>query len=181
MCEEAEECKFVLVFALLHAFLIHYDRSIQKVRKGEAANFWSEVNLCSKLRFPHLVQFLGACTQPEHLCIVSEYLEGGNLYDLLHRKQLVSSQAHPLSPTLFIRIAKQIALGMNYLHSFNLLHRDLSSSNVLLDSKLTAKIGDFGLSRAASTVISGGGGNLLYMAPESFLEEVCAFVCTCLR
>ena len=140
---------------------------LKNVRDGAVVNYWKEVSILSKLRFPHLVQFLGACTHPEHLCIVTEYMAGGSLYHYLHRLRL------PLEVGDAWRIARQIALGMNYLHSHRppVLHRDLSSSNILLDNQLCAKIGDFGLSRSDPSDISGFGGNMLYVAPESFLQQ----------
>jgi len=60
---------------------------LKNVRKGEVDNFLKETALCLRLRFPHLVCYLGACVEPR-LCIVSEYLEGGTLYDLIHKRKL---------------------------------------------------------------------------------------------
>src|SRR5438034_1109888 len=75
------------------------------------------------------------------------------------------------SHRILLRMATEIAVGMHYLHESSILHRDLSSSNVLLDSQLCTKISDFGLSRPQDVEMSGIGGNLLYLSPEAFLYQ----------
>lgn len=155
-------------------------KRLKNVRGGELVNFHAEVNLMVQLRHPHLVQFLGACTTPGRLCILTEWLPGGSLSAWLHDRTRVSSSglhySRAATDTL-LRIAAEVATGLVYLHAARIVHRDLASSNILLDDHLTAKISDFGLSRtiaaqaADASTVSGAGGNLLYLAPEAFLLQ----------
>uniref|UniRef100_A0A6B2LDM3 Protein kinase domain-containing protein n=1 Tax=Arcella intermedia TaxID=1963864 RepID=A0A6B2LDM3_9EUKA len=90
-----------------------------------------------------------------------EYMENGSLHDLLRRSDLHPNQIH--------KIAKEIALGMNYLHGESILHRDLTSKNILLSKHMEAKVADFGLSKVKmgeSQTFSDTIGSLAWMAPE---------------
>jgi serine/threonine protein kinase len=148
-------------------------KKLKNVRAGEASNFAKEVQVCSTIRHPHLVQFLAACTTKGHLCILTEWLSGGSLYSFLHEGKRVNGVRYRRSDFLvLLRIASEVARAMLYLHASRIVHRDLTTSNILLDANLTAKVGDFGLSRptAPDGSTSGmGGGNLLYLSPEAFL------------
>ena len=97
----------------------------------------------------------------EQTWIVLEFCESGSL------RQLIEDHYFDSSKNL-IRVAKEIATGMSYLHSQQIIHGDLSSNNVLFDKGFTAKISDFGLSRdfAGVTVITSALGTTCYMAPE---------------
>ncbi|EGR32511.1 protein kinase domain protein, partial [Ichthyophthirius multifiliis] len=98
--------------------------------------------------------FVGVSQNENNFYVVTELCNGGSLFDLLHSKQNI------FLPWLQrIKICKDIANGMQYLHSFNppIIHRDLKSLNLLLDIpyqedifNYNIKIADFGLSRAQS-------------------------------
>jgi len=131
--------------------------------------FRDEVIMMSKLRHPHVLLFMGACIQPPHLSIVTEWCENGTLYDYFHNKTSQELRFEEL-----LEISKQIAIGMNYLHHKNVLHRDLKSTNILIDKYKNAKVADFGL----STILEKGKttrdfvGTPNWMAPEVLrLEE----------
>ncbi|XP_034032538.1 receptor-interacting serine/threonine-protein kinase 3-like [Thalassophryne amazonica] len=101
--------------------------------------------------------------------IVMEYMNRGSIQTLL-----TDLSGPPPWPLVF-RLAHQVALGMNFLHSRNLLHQDLKPSNVLLNDDLNAKIADFGLARISasalnnsSEIIGEKGGSYKYMPPEAF-------------
>ncbi|GAB0496209.1 hypothetical protein MMPV_007521 [Pyropia vietnamensis] len=158
---------------------------------GQSAFFLREVELLSNLRHPNVLLYMGACVKKSSpLCIVSELVTGGSLHDAIHgRKRL------KFTPIMKMRISLDVALGMLYLHSQVpvLLHRDLKSSNILVDtgipvdataersspSRVRAVLCDFGLSRqdVAGTHASASGkptalvGTLLTMAPEIVRSE----------
>ncbi|MCL7051475.1 hypothetical protein MKW94_009223 [Papaver nudicaule] len=133
------------------------------------SSFRREVILMKRLRHPNVLLFMGAVTSPQHLCIVTEFLPRGSLFQLLRRKT-------PLSWKRRVLMALDIARGMNYLHHCKppIVHRDLKSSNLLVDKKWTVKVGDFGLSRLKhatylTTII--GRGTPQWMAPEAIRNE----------
>ncbi|KAK1322125.1 Serine/threonine-protein kinase HT1 [Acorus calamus] len=104
-----------------------------KVLKPERVNvdmqreFAQEVYIMRKVRHKNVVQFIGACTKPPSLCIVTEFMSGGSVYDFLH-KQKGSFKL----PSL-LKVAIDISKGMNYLHQNNIIHRDLKAANLLMD------------------------------------------------
>eukprot|EP00038_Savillea_parva_P029806 m.73591 g.73591 ORF g.73591 m.73591 type:complete len:1221 (+) comp8848_c0_seq1:376-4038(+) len=93
---------------------------------------------------PYLITFFGFGTTEEggNGFIVTELMDGGSLEDTLHNPNC------DLPWRLRIKFATHVALGMNYLHTMHMLHRDLKSANILLDKALTqAKVCDFGMAR----------------------------------
>ncbi|GAB0490265.1 hypothetical protein MMPV_001497 [Pyropia vietnamensis] len=155
----------------------------------QSASFLREVELLSNLRHPNVLLYMGACVKATApLCIVSEHVQGGSLHDNLHgtssKTRLISS------PSDRLLISLDIARGMLYLHSQVpvLLHRDLKSSNILVDSsagrgggasRVKAVLCDFGLSRLDNSPTQRAGaidgtslvGTLISMAPEIILQE----------
>ncbi|KAI5069153.1 hypothetical protein GOP47_0015454 [Adiantum capillus-veneris] len=101
--------------------------------------FAQEVIMLANLKHENVVRFLGACRKPLVWCIVTEYAKGGSLRTTLSKKR-----AMPLR--LAVRHALDIARGMEYLHSFGVIHRDLKSDNLLIADK-SIKIADFGVAR----------------------------------
>ncbi|XP_011024258.1 PREDICTED: serine/threonine-protein kinase CTR1-like isoform X2 [Populus euphratica] len=134
--------------------------------------FLSEVSIMKRLRHPNIVLFMGAVTQPPNLSIVMEYLSRGSLHKLLH----LADAALILNERRRLNMANDVAKGMNYLHQFRppIIHRDLKSLNLLVDSAYKVKICDFGLSRSkAKTYISStsAAGTPEWMAPEVLRNE----------
>ena len=105
--------------------------------------FRKEVDILKKLRHPNILHFMGYCTEPPHMCIVTEYEKNGSLFKLLHRTKAQLDEGQKLN------IALEIAIGMHYLHTSKppIIHGDLKSPNLLLGNRLHVKICDFGLSR----------------------------------
>ncbi|XP_075100653.1 uncharacterized protein LOC107800226 isoform X1 [Nicotiana tabacum] len=133
-------------------------------------SFRQEVSLMKRLRHPNILLFMGAVTSSQHLCIVTEFLPRGSLFRLLQRN------ASKLEWRRRIHMALDIARGMNYLHHFSppIIHRDLKSSNLLVDKNWTVKVGDFGLSRLKHETYlttKSGKGTPQWMAPEVLRNE----------
>ncbi|KAJ6238954.1 serine/threonine-protein kinase edr1 [Anaeramoeba flamelloides] len=135
------------------------------VRGEHLEEFKREVLVLSRTRHPNIVLFMGACTQLPNLFLVTEYCHHGSLF------QMIRSSQTNLTYQEKIKAAKDIALGMTYLHLTKpkiIIHRDLKSSNVLIDSSGTAKVADFGLSRIKDESLKHTRfrGTPCYMAPE---------------
>ncbi|XP_065043815.1 serine/threonine-protein kinase STY46-like isoform X7 [Musa acuminata AAA Group] len=139
-----------------------------KVLKPERVNvdmqqeFAQEVFIMRKVRHKNVVQFIGACTKPPSLCIVTEFMSGGSVYDFLHKQKGVFKL-----PAL-LRVAIDVSKGMNYLHQNNIIHRDLKAANLLMDENEVVKVADFGVARvkAESGVMTAETGTYRWMAPE---------------
>ncbi|KAI3934701.1 hypothetical protein MKW92_003459 [Papaver armeniacum] len=132
--------------------------------------FRQEVLLMKRLRHPNVLLFMGAVTSRQHLWIVTEFLPRGSLYQLLRRN------LPALDWKRRVLMALDIARGMNYLHCYNppIVHRDLKSSNLLVDNNWNLKVGDFGLSRlkhATFLTTKNGQGTPQWMAPEVIRNE----------
>ncbi|MCO5612519.1 hypothetical protein L7F22_066787 [Adiantum nelumboides] len=122
--------------------------------------FVQEVVMLATLRHENVVRFVGACQKPRVWCIVTEYVKGGSL-----RLSLAKRRAPPLR--LALRHALDIARGMEYLHYFDVIHRDLKSDNLLMAEKCI-KIADFGVARieVQSEDMTPETGTYRWMAPE---------------
>ncbi|TMW67301.1 hypothetical protein Poli38472_012417 [Pythium oligandrum] len=137
-------------------------------------NFLSEVKLMAAMDHERIVRFVGvAWDSLNELCVVSEFLSGGDLRSYLSR--LESDRSRPRGfDTEKIKIAWHVAHALTYLHSLQpvVLHRDLKSRNILLDSERNAKLTDFGVSRErADRTMTAGVGSSLWMAPEVMKGE----------
>ncbi|KAB2014844.1 hypothetical protein ES319_D09G255500v1 [Gossypium barbadense] len=133
-------------------------------------SFRQEVSLMKRLRHPNVLLFMGAVTSPQRLCIVTEFLPRGSLFRLLQRNTT------KLDWRRRVHMALDVARGMNYLHHCNppIIHRDLKSSNLLVDKNWIVKVGDFGLSRLKHKTYlttKTGKGTPQWMAPEVLRNE----------
>ncbi|XP_024026564.1 serine/threonine-protein kinase EDR1 [Morus notabilis] len=133
-------------------------------------DFCNEISILSRLRHPNVILFLGACTKPPRLSMVTEYMEMGSLYYLIH----LSGQKKRLSWRRKLKMLRDICRGLMCIHRMKVVHRDLKSANCLVNKHWTVKICDFGLSRIMTeTPIkdSSSAGTPEWMAPELIRNE----------
>ncbi|KAK7412244.1 hypothetical protein VNO78_03695 [Psophocarpus tetragonolobus] len=145
-------------------------KRLSKTSKQGISEFMNEVGLVSKLQHRNLVSVLGGCTQGEERMLVYEYMPNSSLdhfiFDTAHKKLLKWRKRY--------EIIMGIARGLLYLHQdskLTIIHRDLKTSNILLDNELNPKISDFGLAHVfegdQSTVTTKRiVGTVGYMSPE---------------
>jgi serine/threonine protein kinase len=144
-----------------------------KNKKGEDIEaFKKEAELNCKLRHPNVVLFMGICVQETEVCIVTELMARGNVRDLLVGP--IQGKAVKLDWSLRLQWGVDTAQGMAYLHSLNppMIHRDLKTTNLLVDRGMNCRIADFGLSRfQTDDKIMSAVGTVQFAAPEVLRHE----------
>ncbi|NP_001131428.2 putative protein kinase superfamily protein [Zea mays] len=148
------------------------------------ASFKQEVAVWHELNHPNVTKFVGASMgttdlkipanssnsggrtelPPRACCVVVEYLAGGSL-----KQYLIKNRRRKLAYKVVVQIALDLARGLNYLHSRKIVHRDVKTENMLLDTQRNLKIADFGVARVEAQNpkdMTGATGTLGYMAPE---------------
>lgn len=123
-------------------------KELHRVEETAQLNFLKEVAVLKSLNHKNVLKFIGVLYKEKRLHLVTEYVAGGSLKELLHDSGL------PLSWPERISFAKDIACGMSYLHSKNIIHRDLNSLNCLVKEDKTIIVADFGLARIINTSLS---------------------------
>ncbi|XP_071737045.1 uncharacterized protein [Rutidosis leptorrhynchoides] len=150
-------------------------KRLQTTSNQGAREFEAEIEVLSKLRHGNLVSLIGYCNDGKEMVLAYEFMPNGNLHDHLHKT------GTDLSWLQRLKICIGAARGLDYLHTgtstqHGVIHRDVKSSNILLDANLSAKISDFGLTKVGpinqtqtfvSTEVKGTFG---YMDPSYFFS-----------
>ncbi|KAK7055199.1 kinase-like protein [Favolaschia claudopus] len=148
--------------------------------------FCREALIWKDLKHPHILPLIGIDRDsfPDFMCMVSPWMEHGTVIDYLKK------YGHDIVDKLLYEIAQ----GLQYLHSRNIIHGDLKGANILIQENWTACLADFGLSEfsdASTSMSSNRGGSVYWMAPElldphiTFARtpaiDIYAFGCVCLE
>lgn len=140
--------------------------------------FQREISSLLLIKHPNLLLLMGASTDDDKICLITEYCKGGTLFDLLVQQTDYKFPWH-----VRLNLLLQIAQGINFLHTNkpSIIHRDLKSLNILLSDKIdennentTIKISDFGLAKRFKNLkdkMSENCGTCQWMAPEIFESD----------
>ncbi|XP_076929375.1 serine/threonine-protein kinase STY13-like [Bidens hawaiensis] len=126
--------------------------------------FQQEVKMLARLKHKNIVWFIGACYKPKVWCIVTEYAKGGSVRSFLNKRR--KKNLVPLK--VAVKQALDVAKGMEYVHGFGFIHRDLKSDNLLISADRSIKIADFGVARieVQNEGMTPEMGTYRWMAPE---------------
>ncbi|TQD90376.1 hypothetical protein C1H46_024078 [Malus baccata] len=136
-------------------------------------NAYEELKILQKVNHGNLVKLEGFCIDSEDDCcyLIYEYVENGSLYSLLHE-----NKNEKLSWKTRLQVAIDVANGLQYIHEHTrprVVHKDIKSSNILLDSNMRAKIANFGLAKSGCNAITMHiVGTQGYIAPEYLADGV---------
>lgn len=118
-----------------------------------------EIKLLASINHPNVVAYYGCKKLPKALIIYMEYIDMGSIEELI-------KQYGAIPEDVTAKYTEQILSGLEYLHSHSIIHRDIKTANILVDTKGMVKITDFGCATQITTYVESFKGTLNYMAPE---------------
>lgn len=153
----------------------NYPVAVKKFRGiPSSSQFQRELSIMSLIQHPNLVQCYGGFsdTKTDTYYLVMDLMDS-DVSSFLHKPQDSNTSSQYEFSTI-LKIAQQTAKGLEYLHQLNLIHRDLKSVNLLIDSQFNVKVGDFGLSRMIAPKnknMTANIGTVSWIAPEVFEKQ----------
>ncbi|PIN26044.1 Serine/threonine protein kinase [Handroanthus impetiginosus] len=159
--------------SVYYGLLRDQEVAIKKMTATKTKEFMAEMKVLCKVHHTNLVELIGYAASGDELFLIYEYAQKGSLRNHLHDPQ---SKGHTsLSWILRVQIALDTARGLEYIHEHtkpHYVHRDIKTSNILVDGSFRAKISDFGLAKLVMTTNDGEEsvtrvvGTYGYLAPE---------------
>uniref|UniRef100_A0A1B0G2Z6 non-specific serine/threonine protein kinase n=1 Tax=Glossina morsitans morsitans TaxID=37546 RepID=A0A1B0G2Z6_GLOMM len=140
--------------------------NLNNLSEAEQDLAMNEVEVFSKLHHPNIISYFGSFIKDNTLLIEMEYADGGTLAQALAGRKIPDYFPERYIVTVF----EQISSAINYMHDENILHRDLKTANVFLNSRGIVKIGDFGISKIMTTKIHA---QTVLGTPYYFSPEMC--------
>ncbi|KAL4583809.1 hypothetical protein LXL04_008393 [Taraxacum kok-saghyz] len=159
--------------SVYYGILREQEVAVKRMTATKTKEFIAEMKVLCKVHHTNLVELIGYAASDDELFLVYEYAQKGSLGSHLHDPQ---NKGHPtLSWIMRVQIALDTARGLEYIHEHtkpHYVHRDIKTSNILLDSTFKAKISDFGLAKLVGITNDGEAsatrvvGTFGYLAPE---------------
>lgn len=143
----------------IKTILVKDDKELVLIRR--------EISLLRECDHPNIVELLGVSKEGDALLLVTEFVDRGELYKVL------LDESVEMDWPLRLKVAQDVASGLAHVHSKNLIHRDIKSENLLVNSAWEVKLCDFGFARAVShglhryTIC----GSMYFNAPELLLGK----------
>ena len=143
---------------------------LKKINIKKTPDRKNEINILSKLNHPNLVKYISSYEDEEGIYIIMEFCIYGDLYSLLH---MVKKKKVYVNEEIIWEIAYQSLLGLEYLHSHQIIHRDIKLLNIFMSTNKVVKIGDMGMSKILSKkeMKLSRVGTPLFLAPELVMKE----------
>ena len=143
---------------------------LKKINIKKTPDRKNEINILSKLNHPNLVKYITSYEDEEGIYIIMEFCIYGDLYSLLH---MVKKKKVYVNEVIIWEIAYQCLLGLEYLHSQQIIHRDIKLLNIFMSSNKIVKIGDMGMSKILTKkeMKLSRVGTPLFLAPELIMKE----------
>ncbi|KAH8581563.1 Ser Thr kinase [Cryptosporidium sp. chipmunk genotype I] len=138
-------------------------------KKVKESNVYTEIEVLRKVHHPHIVHFIASFEEEDHVCLVLEFLGGGELFEWIAQKGAYSEDQAKIA-------MKRVLLALQWLHANNVVHRDLKTENLILENRNcpeSLKIIDFGLAASlGSPAMKMRCGSPGYVAPEILEDKI---------